>query len=114
MTFCHTEKQLNGEIKFVMNYLHWDFVHGYLERRCAPAHVEKIKNFYAKLYEGQNMIGQLAGAQLKMALQNCNLYPEKESKYKISPFNNVGYKPAQLGGVFGLTRTPQAKFFVLK
>ena len=84
MTFCHTEQGDNGESFYAMNYMHWDHMERLLETRAiSDSTSEIIRKCYRRLYQAENLLGQFAvpgESRLKMALQYCGYYPERESK----------------------------------
>ena len=84
MTFCHTEQSENGDSQYVLNYMHWDHMERLLETRVISDQIsENIRKHYRRLYQADNLLGQFAvpgESRLKMALQYCGYYPERESK----------------------------------
>ena len=79
MTFCHPEKDSSGHTCFKLNYLRWGEIGTMITRRCSTDHVEKIKTYYRKLMEAENLLGQISNPKhLKVALEYCGFYPERE------------------------------------
>ena len=64
--------------------MHWNHIERLLETRAIPDEIsENIRKCYRRLYQGENLLGQFAvpgESRLKMALQYCGYYPERESK----------------------------------
>ena len=85
MTFCHTEQDEQGEWRYEMNYLHWDHMERMFETRVVDERIyETIRKYYRRLYQGENLLGQFYDkGHLKMALEKCGYYPERESKFLL-------------------------------
>ena len=80
MTFCHVDKHQDGSSSFALNYIRWDEINYPLERKYPAVHA-RIREFYARFYKAEGLIGQLSSGTLVMALEKCGYYPEIESKY---------------------------------
>ena len=82
MTFCHTDQNEKGEWVYVMNYLHWDHMERLFETRPVEESIyENVRKLYKRLYAAEGLLGQFCDtAHLKMALEKCGYYPERESK----------------------------------
>ena len=82
ITFCHPEQSVDGDFQFVLNYVHQDFMLPVIRQKFTEEHQNRLKTFYARLYEADALLSTFVSGALKSALEHANFYPEPPpSKY---------------------------------
>ena len=83
MTFCHVQKEGDDGFKFVINYVHQNYILPELRQLRDQEWVEKIKSFYRRFYEGDGLLDVFVNEKIKTSLEYAGYYPEPPpSEYK--------------------------------
>ena len=76
ITFCHVEKEDNDGFKFVLNYVHQDFILPELRQKTDQEKFDTIKLFYRRFYEGDGLFPLFVNEKIKTSLEYSGHYPE--------------------------------------